>query len=353
MLCLLRPAAAQDQGSLPAVGSQSVVADFFSALTSSQTAGVNADQQRSPAAKSSSGEDTDLWHKLTRIGIAFATIGLGILSVMAALRGVIKGSIEVRLWRKSIKRFSEREFTDTASCNVHSLIERDGKLVLEADTLARPLLDEFMGNRGARRYFLRAAQKCTHDQPLIYLEFPRDLEKKKIRRTTMRTVGRPLYYLTFKNLFNWAVEPLSPNLERFKALNRINKILREAVSATYNQSNMGLIAKQFSKEVPYDFIEKQIVVVPICDVSRPEEKQRRTLILATLSLNDFKKFGIPKEYARMDVADGIPQEKLETLKRAYDEYQSYLQYKSRGGDQQELFPKVRVYIPRPSNLPKS
>jgi hypothetical protein len=285
---------------------------------------------------------------MTKVGLAVTTVGLGVLSVMAALRGVVKGSIEVQLWRKSLKRFDNREFTDTASCNPHSFIERDGKLVLEADTMARPMLDEFMGNRGARLHFLKAARKCTYDQPLIYLEFPRDADDGRFRRELLRGIFKPLHYMTFKTCFKWAARPLDPSLERFSALNRTNKILREAVSSIYNQHNLGLTAKQFSKEIPYEFIEKQIVVIPICDVSKPNEKHRRTLILATLTFDDFQKFGDPDEVARMTVADGIPQQKLETLKAAYQESLNYRLYEDRRGKHQELFPVVRIYLPRPT-----
>lgn len=280
----------------------------------------------------------------TRFGLAVTTVALGVLSVMAAVRGVVKGSIEVNLWWKSLKRFSRREFTDMAACNAYSLVEQGDRLILEGETREMLALPDLFGNRGGRLYFLKAAKRCTHEQPLVCLEFPRDIDENALLKKAGRLLMAPLHYLTARKMFPDLDNPPDPNLKRYSALNRINKCLREAVSAIYNKSSIGMTAKQFGKEFPLNYYEGALYVIPICDVSPPDDKNGMTLALNTLTEHDFELFGDPEQVARMEVSGAINPNKIATFVRAYQEHQDYLRYRDRHGKPQQLFPRVRVYI---------
>lgn len=278
-------------------------------------------------------------------GIALTTIGLGVLSVLAAVRGVIKGSIEVSLWRKSIKRFDTREFTDMIALNAYSLIPDGEGYTLQADTKDRPLLAEFLGgNQGARNYFIKAAKQCTYTQPLICLEFPRDYQEHWLSRQVKKIITTPLYYLSLKKLCAQYQKPPHPNEERFAALNRINKLLREAVSASYNGSSIGLVAKQFQKEIPISYFEKSVYVIPLCAVAPPGVKRSRVLSVATISAEDFARFGDTAEVDKIKPANELYPWHIDVLKNAFKEQLAYQRYTNTQGKPQELFPKVRVMV---------
>ena len=278
-------------------------------------------------------------------GIALTTIGLGVLSVLAAVRGVIKGSIEVSLWRKSIKRFDTREFTDMIALNAYSLIPDGEGYTLQADTKDRPLLAEFLGgNQGARNYFIKAAKQCTYTQPLVCLEFPRDYQEHSLGRQVKKFLTAPLYYLSGKKICVQYQQPPHPNEERFAALNRINKLLREAVSASYNGSSIGLVAKQFQKEIPISYFEKSVYVIPLCAVAPPGVKQSRVLSVATISAEDFERFGNIDEINKIKPANELYPWHIDLLKHAFKEHLAYQRYTNTQGKPQELFPKVRIMV---------
>lgn len=271
----------------------------------------------SPTVQESAAIDTgNIWEGLARQipapAVWLAAYGVAILSVLAALRGVIKGYIEVRAWKSKQNRIKKWNLTDSFQLEYLS-VQRNGQQKLRAVTRTALKLTDVLVTGGAADLFIKAATQCDPNKPFPLLNLPRE------------TVG----HFLFKR-----------ETDRLQYLRRIQQDIIRRVQGVYHDSPYGRaegMQLYSSKESKIEV--RPIVVLPVCEVTKVGRTVSRKLILYTISQDDLN---IIRNAANLIVEQGTDPTILNTVQLALTNMDKFYA--------QEIFPIANIFIKRGKEL---
>lgn len=228
-----------------------------------------------------------------------AILGLGVAAAISAIRGTAKVYQYFKENWDARKRFNHGIWFDSLACNLHTLSDENGKLVLNVYTFASPTVSSFIPNKYAEKRFRDAADSCSEHQPFPSLHFP-----------------------------------LDPGSSRIEGLNRMNRFFKEGFSSIFQEdimaAGLGLPTQRGT-----------FFIIPTCEVFARGGKNYRALAVTVISEDTFERFGSGTEILRMQGATREDDARIRNLQLAYIKHNDY---KRQNGPDAELFPKVTVVI---------
>lgn len=227
-------------------------------------------------------------------------VGLGIVGAVSALRGTAKVLEHYKEKWDARRKFERGEWVDMLACNIHAMVEDQGKSKLEIFTFATPKLENFIPNRYAEERFLDAAAECDEHQPFPTLNFPQD------------------------------------KYRRYDGLNRTNKFLRESFSSLYQE---GIIAAGLGLPT----LRGEFYLVPTCQIWTRGNGIGRALTLEAVPKALFESLGDNAEVERLKAENPRHAARIAKLASAFCKHE---RYGILHGEDDELFPKVTVVIKR-------